>query len=277
MRTLNLDGRLLELDEALVMGILNVTDDSFFEASRFQTVESVVEKVSEMLKAGVDVVDIGAASSRPGASQRSSEDEWKDLEPVISEVVKQFPGLLISVDTFHGKVAEKAVAAGAHIVNDISAWSIDPYMLDFISEACCPYILMHMQGRPQSMQTKPKYDDVLREVLQFFIKKLDILRSRGVRDIIIDPGFGFGKSIEDNYEILKKLPVFRILECPILVGLSRKSMIYKVLNITPEESLGATTALHLQALLHGANILRVHDVKEAREVIAIHKMLKADN
>jgi len=277
MKAINVNGRLLDFDSPKVMGILNLTPDSFFDGNKYTSTEKAIDQVKKMKEAGVDILDIGAASSRPGASKIGPEEEIKRIQEVLREVKQAFPDLVISIDTFHRKVAEYAINSGAHIINDISAWEIDEGMLDFVAEAKVPYIMMHMQGTPGNMQNNPKYDNVLSDVLKFFIPKLRKLSILGIHDVVIDPGFGFGKRLEDNYELLKHLSVFRILEKPILTGLSRKSMVYKLLDVEAEETLAATSALHLQALLNGASILRVHDVKEAVQAIALHKMLNKHN
>ncbi|WP_235296068.1 dihydropteroate synthase [Portibacter marinus] len=274
MKSINIHGRLLSFDYPKIMGVVNVTTDSFYRASRVQSIDAAMEMVGEMQSEGVDIIDIGAASSRPGAELKEAEEEWSELEPTLREVIHNFPEIPISIDTYHSFVARKAIEMGAGILNDISAFELDQQLLDVISETKTPYVLMHMKGTPTDMQNHPSYEDVTSEVLQFFIKKLRLLRDCGVNDVIIDPGFGFGKTVKQNYELFNHIEVFKILECPILVGVSRKSMIYKPLNIDSSESLNATSALHLKALELGANLLRVHDVKEAKEVIGVYKLLK---
>ncbi|MCL4105713.1 UNVERIFIED_CONTAM: hypothetical protein GTU68_028590 [Idotea baltica] len=259
------------------MGILNLTPDSFYDGNQFMKVENAIKQVKKMIAEGVDIVDIGAASSRPGAQSLLPFEEISRIEPVLLEIKKQFPELIISIDTYLSEVASFAINAGAHIINDISAFQIDPNLIKVIEETKAPYILMHMQGNPRTMQVNPMYENVTAEVLKFFIQKIEELKARGILDIIIDPGFGFGKSVEDNYQLFSNIEVFKMLECPILVGVSRKSMIYKLLNLSAEESLSATSALHLQSLFMGANLLRVHDVKEAKQMITLHKMMCLHN
>ena len=273
MKILKCGDKLLDLRKPKVMGILNVTPDSFYDGSKYDSVDKAISQVKIMVAEKVDVLDIGAASSRPGASQLSAEEEWQRLQPVLEEIVLQFPEILISVDTFWAYVAEKAVNKGVSIINDISAFSMDPKLLDFVAESHVPYVLMHMQGRPDDMQKSPQYENVVSEVMSFLLDKLELLASRGINDIVIDPGFGFGKTIDHNFDLFRKLGVMRLLDKPLLVGVSRKSMIYKFLGIGPEESLSATSALHLRALSAGAKILRVHDIKEAKQVIKLHEIL----
>jgi dihydropteroate synthase len=273
MDLLNCNGRLIDLRKPTVMGILNITPDSFFDGSKYAKIDAAVAQVRKMLHDGAEIIDIGAASSRPGAPKVSEEEEWKRLTPVLAELMIQFPDLIISIDTFWASVAEKSVKAGASIINDISAFSIDHKLVDFIAESHVPYVLMHMQGNPSNMQDEPAYVDVVREIMQFFVEKLKVLEKRDIHQVIIDPGFGFGKLQEHNYEILRKLNILKLLEKPILAGLSRKSMIHKPLNISPEDALPATSALNLIALKNGAGILRVHDVKEAKQMIKIQSLL----
>ncbi len=263
------------------MGILNVTPDSFFDGGRYTSVDSLLQQAEKMLKAGAVLLDIGGASSRPGAAEVSEEEELNRVLPGIEALAKHFPEALLSIDTWRGKVALAAVEAGAHIINDISAGRLDAAMyptLKAINEnprlGPIPYILMHMQGRPETMQQAPVYTDVVTEVLDFFIAEVGRLRALGVRDIILDPGFGFGKTVEQNYQLLRQLSTFsQVLGLPVLAGLSRKSMICKVLKVNPEHALNGTTALNMVALQQGANILRVHDVREAMEVIRLWEML----
>lgn len=268
-QTINCRGRLLDLTTPVVMGIINVTPDSFYEVSRV-TEYNVLSKVEQFLNEGASIIDIGGMSSRPGAEIISPSDELTRVIPVIEQVLKSFPDTCLSIDTVHSRVAKESVAAGVSIINDISAGSIDDQMFDTIASfEHIPYILMHMQGRPKVMQDRPTYQDITLEVLDYLIEKLGVLRALGVKDVVVDPGFGFGKTIDQNYTLLKKLNVFSIMEVPILVGLSRKSMIYKFLNSSPQLALSATSALHWKALDGGASILRVHDVKEAVEVLRL--------
>lgn len=256
------------------MGILNLTPDSFFEGSRISTFEDTLRKAENMLHAGATMLDIGGVSTRPGADEVPEEEELRRVVEPVRILNRAFPEAIISIDTWRGRVAREAIAAGAGLVNDISAGQFDPTLWPTVAEQGVPYILMHIQGTPATMQIDPKYTDIVAEVLDFFIQKVKQLRDLGVRDIVIDPGFGFGKTVEHNYELLKNLPVFaQILELPVLVGVSRKSMICKVLKVNPDKALNGTTALHMVALQQGAKILRVHDVREAIEVIRIWEAL----
>lgn len=271
--TINAGGRPFILDTPKIMGILNLTPDSFYDGGSYNDVNAALTQVQKMVLEGVDILDLGAASSRPGAGILDPQEEIDRLIPILKEVRTQFPDIIISIDTYHRDVAEMAVGHGASIINDISAFSIDPSLEDFVIEAQLPYVLMHMQGSPGTMQKAPAYKDVSGEILQFFLEKIHHLEARGVRDIIIDPGFGFGKSIDHNYELLSRLEIFKLTGRPILCGISRKSMIYKLLDIDAKDALPATTALHLECLKKGANILRVHDVKEAAQVIKLWQQL----
>ena len=253
------------------MGILNVTPDSFFDGGKYQTAAHVIEQVSNMLAEGASIIDVGGMSSRPGADIISEEEEMKRVLPVIKSIVSNFPEAIISIDTVNAKVAEQSVEAGAAIINDISAGNLDEAMFETVAKLGVPYILMHMQGRPETMQENPSYEDMLTNILDFFIEKIGQLRALKVKDIIIDPGFGFGKTVNDNYHLLKNIDAFKILGLPLLVGISRKSMIYKVLNTSANEALNGTTVLNTLALERGAKILRVHDVKEAVEAISLWK------
>lgn len=268
-RTLNCRGRLITLDRPLLMGILNLTPDSFFPGSRLSGLDAVLERAAQMLSEGADFLDLGGMSSRPGAELIPEEEELRRVIPAVEGILARFPEALISVDTVRSVVAKEAIGAGACMVNDISAGRLDPGMYETVAGLRVPYVLMHMQGDPKTMQQSPQYDNVLLEVLDFLIAELGKLRELGIHDVIIDPGFGFGKTVDHNYELLKNLSAFQILEAPILVGLSRKSMITRVLEVSPAEALNGTTALHMVALQQGASMLRVHDVKEAKEVIAI--------
>lgn len=270
--TINCNGQLVSLETPVVMGILNTTPDSFYDGGKHQLLDGQLRQVEKMLTEGATFIDIGGMSSRPGAKIISTEEELNRVLPIIEKVLEKFPRTLVSIDTIHSEVASAAVAAGASIVNDISAGRIDATMYETVASLGTPYILMHMQGEPQQMQENPTYQDVSLEILDFFIQEIGKLRSLGVKDIIIDPGFGFGKTVEHNYELLKKLHVFKMLEVPILAGISRKSMICKVLKVNPEKALNGTTALHIVALQQGAKILRVHDVREAMECIRLFEM-----
>lgn len=268
--TLQCKGRLIDLSHPVVMGILNVTPDSFFDGGKYDNAHSVLRQAEKMLREGADLLDIGGASSRPGAVEVPEQEELQRVTPMIELILKEFPDALISIDTWRARVASAAVAAGAAIINDISAGNLDPKMFPTVAQLGVPYILMHMQGSPGTMQKNPHYEDVVTDVLDFFIQKTTALRVLGVKDIVLDPGFGFGKTVEQNYALLKNMETFRrVLDMPILAGISRKSMICKPLGISPAEALNGTTALHMVALQQGANILRVHDIKEAREVIRL--------
>ncbi|MEE0118920.1 MAG: dihydropteroate synthase [Bacteroidaceae bacterium] len=269
--TINVRGRLVSLDEPQVMGILNVTPDSFFATSRCRSEEEIRQRVCMMRREGATMVDIGAYSSRPGAEEVSVEEELRRLLPAVGIVREEWPDAIISVDTFRAEVARQAVEAGADIINDISGGEMDKDMFRTVAELHVPYILMHMQGTPQDMQKAPHYDNLMCEVFRSLGERVEELHEMGVADVIVDPGFGFGKTMAQNYEMMARLGEFRLLGCPILVGISRKSMIYRLLDATPEESLNGTTALNTIALMNGASILRVHDVKEAVEAVKIYR------
>ncbi len=270
--TLNCRGTLLDLMSPIVMGVLNTTPDSFFAGSRLEDEKAILTRAERMITEGVSILDIGGMSSRPGAAIIAEAEEMRRVLPAIKAVVKAFPSAIISVDTIRASVVRAAVEAGAAIVNDISAGSLDNKLFSTVAELGTPYILMHMKAVPKTMQQVAKYEDVTLEILDFFIEKVGILRGLGVKDIVVDTGFGFGKTLEQNYELLRKLSVFKILDCPILAGLSRKTMIWKGLDITPETALNGTTAANMLALMGGAKILRVHDVKEAVETIKIFNL-----
>lgn len=272
MNTINCKSRLIDLRSPIVMGILNVTPDSFYDGGRWADLDHATEQIHRLANEGADILDVGGMSSRPGADILSPEDEVSRVLPVIARIRDLYPDLPISIDTVHGSVARAAITAGASLINDISAGAIDPSIIDVAVQEQVPYILMHMQGRPSDMQDDPLYDDVVMEVLTFLKDKVIALRARGLHDIVIDPGFGFGKSIDQNYRLLRRLSSFRILDCPVMVGLSRKSMLYKPLEITAGEALNATTAAHMVALSNGAQILRVHDVAAAKQAIMIHHL-----
>ena len=272
--TLNCKGSLLKLDHPVIMGILNITPDSFYDGGRFTDSDAIVRQVQKMLEEGATIIDVGGMSSRPGAENIPVEEELNRVLPVIELLKKNFGDILISIDTVKAEVARQAIATGASLVNDISAGMMDNAMYPTVAELGVPYILMHMQGRPEDMQQKPRYEAIIEEVLDFFIEQIGQLRALGVKDIILDPGFGFGKTIAHNYTLLKKMHVFQMLNLPILAGLSRKSMIYKKLETSPDLALNGTSVLNLVALQQGARILRVHDVKEAREVIQLWTQLE---
>lgn len=273
MSSINCNGKLIDLTSPKVMGILNITPDSFFDGGKYNNSETILSCVEKMLNDGATFIDVGAYSSRPGAKHISEEEELERILPVIKLLTDTFPKIVISIDTFRSNVAERCIDKGACIINDISAGDMDENMFNIIAKMQAPYIIMHMQGTPQNMQANPNYTNIVTDVLFYFSKKIAELRKLGVNDIITDVGFGFGKTIEHNYTLLKHLELFKNLDCPTLVGLSRKSMLYKPLNISPELALNATTSANTIALLNGANILRVHDVKEAAEAIKIVELL----
>jgi dihydropteroate synthase len=269
MFTLNANGKMITIDQPLVMGIINVTPDSFYARSRFSETDAILQQAEKMLAEGADILDIGGQSTRPGSEQITADEELERVGPVIEAVHKKFPAAIISVDTYYSSVAKQAVVAGAALVNDVSGGTIDPGLVSVVASMHVPYVLMHIKGTPQTMLQATEYENVTREVLDYFIAKISQLRKAGIRDIIIDPGFGFGKNSSHNFELLKYLSVFQMLECPVLVGLSRKSTICKTLGITADEALNGTTVLNTIALMNGANILRVHDVKQAKEAIRL--------
>ena len=269
--SIRIGDKLLDLSIPVVMGILNATPDSFFEGSREESTGGALEKAKTMISEGAKIIDIGGYSTRPGADEISIEEEVNRVTPIIRSLRKQFPDLVISIDTFRSKVAEEAILAGANIINDVSGFEIDPAIIDVAAKYKTPYILMHMRGTPKTMQSLTEYDNLFKDISFYFSQKIEELKNAGVKDIILDPGFGFAKTIEQNYDLLDNLEAFQLFERPILAGLSRKSMIYKKLKITPEESLNGTIALNTIALQKGAKILRVHDVKEAMELIQLLK------
>ncbi|WP_247649217.1 dihydropteroate synthase [Lutibacter sp. B1] len=273
MSSINCNGKLIDLTSPKVMGILNITPDSFFDGGKYNNSETILSCVEKMLNDGATFIDVGAYSSRPGAKHISEEEELERILPVIKLLTDTFPKIVISIDTFRSNVAERCIDKGACIINDISAGDMDENMFNIIAKMQAPYIIMHMQGTPQNMQANPNYTNIVTDVLFYFSKKIAELRKLGANDIITDVGFGFGKTIEHNYTLLKHLELFKNLDCPTLVGLSRKSMLYKPLKISPELALNATTSANTIALLNGANILRVHDVKEAAEAIKIVELL----
>ena len=272
--TLNLCGSLLVLENPVVMAVININTDSFYEKSRFTERGGILKQAETHLQEGATFLDIGGMSSRPGAPISNAKDEVEKIVPVIKSLKKEFPDAFISIDTVHSAIASAAYQEGAVLVNDISAGAIDPDMFPFIAKTNIPYVLMHLKGVPRNMQDNANYKDVSLDVLDFLILKYQALKDLGVKDIIIDPGFGFGKDVAQNYELLQNLSIFKILECPLMVGLSRKSMIYKVIDGTPEDALHGTTALHFFALQQGALILRAHDVKPAIDTIRVWKALE---
>ncbi|MFP4621426.1 MAG: dihydropteroate synthase [Bacteroidales bacterium] len=267
---INCNGSLLDLSEPKIMGILNVTPDSFYDGGRFFQKNAVSEQIERLIAEGADIIDIGGYSSRPGAEHIPIKEEQDRILPVLDLIRKHYPGLTLSVDTFRSEIARKVVEDfHVDIINDVSAGEIDPAMFETVAGLQVPYIMMHMKGTPQDMKYRAHYDDMMKEIIDYFSLKYDQLRKLGVNDIILDPGFGFGKNVEHNYQLLNNLDQFRIFELPLMVGLSRKSMIYKVLETMPDEALNGTTVLNTLALIKGADILRVHDVKQAREVITL--------
>jgi len=272
--TINCKGKLIDLSSPKVMGILNITPDSFYDGGKFKDEVSILNQVDKMLTEGATFIDVGAYSSRPGAKHISEQEELKRIVPVINLLIKKYPEIIISVDTFRSKIAKETIHAGAAIVNDISGGNMDTKMFQTVADLQVPYILMHMLGTPQNMQQNPVYNDVIKDIISFFASKIYTLHELKLNDVIIDVGFGFGKTVNHNYQILKDLELFKILDAPILAGISRKSMLYKTLGISAKEALNATTSANTIALLNGANILRVHDVKEAVEAVKIVNQLK---
>lgn len=267
--TLNCAGSLLDLEPRVVMAILNVTPDSFYDGGKHTDEAKILDSVAKMIADGASIIDIGGMSSRPGAKVISVKEELDRTIPIIKSIKKEFPETIISIDTIKSEVAKAAFEEGAGMINDISAGQMDKHMFEVVADLNIPYVLMHMQGKPETMQENPQYENIVQDILDGFIREVGKLRAMGVKDIVIDPGFGFGKTVDHNYEILKKMHAFQIMDLPIMVGLSRKSMIYKVLGTTPQDALNGTTALHMIALQQGAKILRVHDVKAAVETIKL--------
>lgn len=271
--TLQSKGRLLVISTPVVMGILNATPDSFYNQGRDSDADSILRNAERMLKDGATILDVGGASTKPGSSIIAEDEELKRVIPVIEALHKHFPEAWLSVDTYHSNVALEAVNAGASIINDVSTGSIDGNMIATVAQLQVPYIGMHMQGIPATMQQNPQYNNVTLDILNYLRGMVDQCEAAGIKDIIIDPGFGFGKTLEHNYELLRNMHTLRMLGKPVLAGISRKGMIWKALGTTPEEALNGTTALHMVALQQGANILRAHDVKEAMEVIKLYSWL----
>lgn len=267
--TLNCRGKLLSLNTPRVMGILNTTPDSFFDGGRYNAVDNALVRTEKMLIEGADMIDIGGYSTRPGAQEITPDEELRRVVPVIEGIITRFPECIISIDTFRASVAKAALQSGASIINDVSAGDDDEQMIPLVAELNVPYIAMHKQGNPQTMQNNPVYKDVVNEVLGYLAAKVTLLQSLGVHDIVIDPGFGFGKTVEHNFSLLKNMEKFSLLNVPILAGVSRKSLINKVLGIKAAEALNGTTVINTLALLGGANILRVHDVREAKEAVIL--------
>lgn len=272
---INIKGNLLDLNRPKIMGILNVTPDSFFDGGLYNTEKKVDVQVMKMIEEGMDILDVGGYSSRPGAKEISISQEIDRVIPVVKFIRKTYPELILSVDTFRSEVARNCLDLGTDIINDISAGCIDKNILDVVAEYNCPYIMMHMRGTPQTMQINPEYENLIKELLIYFAKRIYLAREKGIIDIIVDPGFGFGKTLDHNYTIMKKIENFKLLDLPILVGISRKSFITKQLDIDKKDSLNGTTALNMYFLEKNINILRVHDVKEAKECIMLHEKIKS--
>lgn len=266
---INCKGHLVDLTVPKVMGILNITPDSFYDGGRRETLAAHLKQAEKMLKEGADFIDVGSYSSRPGAKDIQQEEELQRILPVVEALVKEFPEIILSIDTFRSEVAQQCVEAGAAMINDISAGNLDEQMMETVAQLQVPYIMMHMRGNPQTMKDLNEYENLAQDILFYFSEKIDQARELGINDLIIDPGFGFSKNIAQNFELLKKLDLFKNLDLPVLAGLSRKSLIYKTLHTSPEEALNGTTVLNTISLLKGANILRVHDVKEAVECVKL--------
>lgn len=277
MNTINCCGKLLDLTQPAIMGIINTTPDSFYEKSRHLNPKSAINEAEKMINAGAVILDIGGMSTRPGSSTISIDEEIRRVVPVINAIRSTFESIIISIDTFRMEVAKAAVDNGADLINDISAGDLDPSIIEFAGSQSLPYIMMHMKGVPVDMQDDPIYDDVVQQVFNYLMNKINTCSSAGIRDIIIDPGFGFGKTAKHNFSLLKRLEVFKVLGRPILIGISRKSMIYKTLEVTADDSLYGTTAAHVIALQKGARILRVHDVRAAYDAIEIWKQVENAN
>lgn len=271
--TINCKGNLIDLATPKVMGILNVTPDSFYDGGKFSSDAIILNQVEKMLFDGADFIDVGGQTTKPTADLIAVEEELERVIPVVDLILKSFPETLLSIDTFYAKVAEEAVLNGAALINDVSAGSLDEKMFEIVAKLQVPYVMMHMRGTPKTMQKLTGYDDLVKEVLFYFSEKIAQARNLGINDLIVDPGFGFAKTLDQNYELLSKLDLFQMLELPVLVGVSRKSMIYKLLETTPENALNGTTVLNTLALTKGANILRVHDVKEAMECVRLVNQL----
>ncbi|MBQ4803540.1 dihydropteroate synthase [Aquimarina sp. MMG015] len=272
--TINCKGSLIDLSTPKVMGILNLTPDSFYDGGKYKDESQILHQTEKMLQEGATFIDLGAYSSRPGADHISIEEEENRILPIITLLLSKFPNTILSIDTFRSKIAKQCIEAGASIINDISAGSLDKEMIKTVGKLKVPYIMMHMKGTPQTMKSLNQYDNLIKDVQLYFSKKIIEARKEGINDIIIDPGFGFAKNIDQNFELLKKLDLFNLQGLPILIGVSRKSMIYKSLKIDPSKSLNGTTSLNTIALLKGASILRVHDVKEAMECITLMNKYK---
>ena len=268
---INIRGRLFDLSKPKVMGILNLTPDSFYDGGVHNEINKIEDHVNKMVNDGMDILDIGGYSSKPGAKNISVDEELSRVIPILKHIRKIFPELVISIDTFRSKIASASLNEGADIINDISGGTLDKNMMSVVAKNNCPYILMHMQGNPQNMQNDPSYENVTLEIIQYLAQRIKIAHENNIVDLIVDPGFGFGKTLEHNFEILNNLEKFNVLDTPILAGFSRKSMIYKTLKTSSEKALNGTSSLNTIALTKGAKILRVHDVKEAKECIILHE------
>lgn len=275
--SIKVKSHLLSPSPALVMGILNVTDDSFYDGGRYTNDAAVLRRAEQILKEGADIIDVGAVSTKPGAADISVEEEWKRLEKPLELIAKNFPDAVVSVDTWRADIAQRSVEAGAAIINDVSGGTFDERMAEVVGRLQVPYVLMHTTAKPDKMQQQPLGENMLLTMMQFFARQLAILKEAGCVDVILDPGFGFGKTLEQNYFLMKNLSAFQIFECLILVGISRKSMIYKLLETSPEEALAGTVVLNTLALQQGASILRVHDVREAVETVKVFNMYQMSN
>ena len=274
--TINLNGRLIDLSKPVVMGILNVTPDSFFDGGKYKTVKKVVKRAEEILEQGGTIIDIGAVSTQPGSEGISTKDEIERLLPAVKAVKKEFPQAFVSIDTYRSWVALKVIEeCGPCIVNDVSGGNFDANMFDTIGKLGVPYILMHMLGTPIKMQENPVYEDIIRDISLFFTDRVKRLNKAGVKDVIIDPGFGFGKTLAQNYELLNRLDSFKVFQLPVMVGVSRKSMIFKLLGTKPDDALNGTSVVNTLALIGGADLLRVHDVREAVEAVRIMNMVRS--
>lgn len=274
--SINFKGNLISLSRPVVMSILNTTPDSFFDGGKYNSIEKALKKVEKDLNQGATIIDIGGYSTKPGGNKVTIDEEIRRTIPYIEKIVDTFPEINISIDTFRGKVAALAVDAGAGMINDVSAWNIDKEMFETIKKYNVPYVLMHMKGEPKNMQDNPRYENVTKEVIKFLSEKLNMLNSHGISDVIIDPGFGFGKTNADNYKLLKNIELLKVFKAPILAGISRKSMIYKTLKVNKLDSINGTTALNMFALSKGAKILRVHDVKQAMECIYLNEEINCN-
>lgn len=272
--TINCKGRLVDLSTPKVMGVLNVTPDSFYDGGKYKNETSILKQVEHMLNEGATFIDVGAYSSRPNADHVSEEEELNRILPIVQLILNEFPETLISIDTFRSEVAKQCIETGAALINDISAGNLDENMLKTIATLQVPYIMMHMRGTPQTMQSLTEYDDLVKDILFYFSERITAARDLGIVDVIIDPGFGFAKTLEQNFELLNKLELFKMIEKPLLVGVSRKSMIYKTLDTSAQDALNGTTVLNTIGLQKSASILRVHDVKEAMEAIKLVEALK---